>query len=58
MTLQGPHQVAKASRTTTLLSLMAESNSVLLFLVSIDSDFDTKAANVLCEIVDTHIDSS
>ena len=38
MTLQGPHQVAKASRTTTLLFLMAASNSVLLFRVSIFSE--------------------
>jgi hypothetical protein len=30
MTLHGPHQVAKASRTTTALSLRAESNSDLL----------------------------
>ncbi len=30
MTLQGPHQVAKASRTTILLSLRADWNSALL----------------------------
>jgi hypothetical protein len=33
MTLQGPHQVANASRTTTLLSLMTEANSALLELI-------------------------
>lgn len=34
ITLHGPHQVANASRTTILLSLMAESNSALLFFLS------------------------
>ena len=63
MTLQGPHQVAKASRTTTLLLLMADSNSALLLSQRVSicaSDgrerAELKGADVPCDIVDTHVD--
>jgi hypothetical protein len=57
MALQGPHQVAKASRTTTLLSVMADWKSALLFHVSNFSNNPLKRADIRSEIVDTHIDS-
>lgn len=71
MTLQGPHQVAKASRTTILLSLSADWNSALLctcqnLSIAIKTlqaervaalDALGSGRNVLGEIVDTHFDS-
>jgi hypothetical protein len=67
MTLQGPHQVAKASRTTTLLSLRAASNSTLLFITSVSHhcladasaalDAPESGRNIPGKIVDTHFDS-
>jgi hypothetical protein len=59
MTLQGPHQVAKASRMTTLWSLMADSKSGLLLLVSThpNNRVRSEEASIPSEIVDTHIDS-
>lgn len=57
MTLQGPHQVAKASTTTILLSFTAESNSVLLEHMSALLT-GREEEDILCDIVDTHVDGS
>jgi hypothetical protein len=47
MTLQGPHQVAKASRMTILLSLRADWNSALLFIITLASLHQLRDYHVL-----------
>ena len=63
--LQGPHHVAKASRTTTLLSLMADWNSALLegaemlaFVQAPNHEAISSRRERYepCEIVDAHVD--